>query len=193
MFRLRNKAFVFSVPKNMRALEISVCIHTGQLVQLLLGGEQVLLSLCRTSGTQGLRKQEGFESPLDLLVFLNCKLGTGLPPRTPGEISEMSSHCFSFSQVKCRWPQRAVHLMTHSQGSHLWTDSSSIPLLGMGRQRRGGVLTAASGPPAPGHTTQRCLRNFLFSVGVMSVSALHGNTYHVVSMFHRLSHLIHFI
>lgn len=106
----------------------------------------------------------GSGSPLALLVLaelLIASWGNVHPARTPGEISEVSGHCLSFSWVKCRW---AGQLMTHPLGSSsLGTDSSFILLPGKGRQRRGGVLTAASDTTLPGHPTTIDASGIFFS------------------------------
>lgn len=66
------------------------------------------------------------------------------PARTPGEISEVSGPCLSFSWVKYRCPQRAEPWMTYPMGSsNLGTDCFFYSFAAKGK---GGevVLTSAS-------------------------------------------------
>lgn len=71
-----------------------------------------------------------------------------------------------------------------------------------GKAEKGRGLTAASDITVPGHRAYynswapyyyRCLRNFLFSLGTIGNSVLHGNTYNFVSTLYTLFHLIQFI
>lgn len=139
--KLSNKAFVFLLRKKKRT--ISVHIHVGCLNQLLLGMEQVVQpSGLRDSGMPKLlRKYSGSGSPVALPALAELLIaGWGNDShiaRTPGRLSEESGHCFFFSWVRCRWPQKTRQLTAYSLGpSSLGTNS--FLCLGRGGEGREG-------------------------------------------------------